>query len=67
MIADLGGMVRGIVLIATALNFYFSNKLYFKDLINSNIYSLEEPLDKQLDANSNYMVTENLVLKYNVR
>lgn len=42
MMADLGGLLKGVLMLATILNFYFSEKLYYNEIINNNIYNYEE-------------------------
>jgi hypothetical protein len=37
MIADLGGIIKSILVLAMLLNYYFEQKYYYLDLINSNI------------------------------
>jgi hypothetical protein len=44
MIADLGGLFKGILLLAAIINYYFSERLYFHELIeyNSNSVIVED-------------------------
>jgi hypothetical protein len=39
MLADLGGLFKGIISLATILNYYFSDKNLYCNIINSNIHS----------------------------
>jgi hypothetical protein len=39
MIADLGGLIKGIIMIAMVMNYYVRDKLYYKKLVNKNIHS----------------------------
>lgn len=40
MLADLGGLIKGIITVAGFINIYFSNLLFYKYIINQNNYSL---------------------------
>jgi hypothetical protein len=42
MLADLGGLLKGIITLATLINYYFTDKNYYSDIINQNIDSLTE-------------------------
>jgi hypothetical protein len=42
MLADLGGLLKGLMSIATFINYYFCNDLYYSSIINPNINSLIE-------------------------
>jgi hypothetical protein len=42
MIADLGGLLKGILMLATLINFYFSDKLYYNEIINNSIYNYDD-------------------------
>jgi hypothetical protein len=46
MLADLGGLFKGILVIASLMNYYFSQKLYMRSIIfsNSNSLVLDESL-----------------------
>ena len=39
MIVDLGGLIKGIILMATILNLYTRDKLFYKKIMNKNIHS----------------------------
>jgi hypothetical protein len=39
MIADLGGLIKGIIMIAVIMNYYVRDKLFIKKLVNKNISS----------------------------
>lgn len=42
MVADLGGLLKCVLMLGSILNYYFSEKLYYNQIINSNIYNYEE-------------------------
>jgi hypothetical protein len=42
MISDLGGILKGVLLLSNLLSFYFTEKSYYNELINSNIHSFED-------------------------
>ena len=51
-IADLGGILKGILLIASGINYFFSSRYYIIDIVNNNLgnyRSLNEHKDKNLD------------------
>ena len=42
MLADLGGLLKGVITLATLLNYYFTDNKFYSDIINHNIDSLTE-------------------------
>jgi hypothetical protein len=42
MLADLGGLLKGVISIAVFINWYFCNKHFYNEIINANINSLVE-------------------------
>jgi hypothetical protein len=51
MLADLGGLMKGILTVAGVINMYFSDKLYFNFIINQNLNSLVELKSNQQEKN----------------
>jgi len=52
MLADLGGLLKGIHTIAAFINLYFSNKLYYDSIICENTHSLLENSSYQNQKNN---------------
>jgi hypothetical protein len=51
MLADLGGLFKGVLTIASVINMYFSDKLFYNFIINQNSYSLFEQNLNQPEKN----------------
>jgi hypothetical protein len=53
MLADLGGLLKGAITIASFFNWFFCHKLYYNEIINANINSLIESQDNLSSLGNN--------------
>jgi hypothetical protein len=60
MIADIGGLLKAVLTILTFFNNYFSDKLYFNDIIEQNICSMYE---KKSSTNIVHIAKSNIESK----
>jgi hypothetical protein len=58
MLADMGGLLKGVISIAIFLNWYFCNKQFYNEIINANINSLHKE-DIFSKSNSNLKIKNN--------
>lgn len=69
MVADIGGLLKATFTILTFINSYFSDRLYFHEVIEENINSMQEKkttsskiihIDKQKKASTNFSLVGNI-------
>jgi hypothetical protein len=58
MLADMGGLLKGVISIAVFINWYFCNKQFYNQIINANINSLHKE-DIFSKSNSNLKIKNN--------
>jgi hypothetical protein len=69
IVADIGGLLKATFTILTFINSYFSDRLYFHEVIEENINSMQEKkttsskiihIDKQKKASTNFSLVGNI-------